>query len=124
MPETRDRGRTPTASIPTQQMSVELSWPRLRAVTIHVSGEVDLCTAPDLADILHREVRGPVDDVVVDLSGVTFLGVAGLNCLLRAGRAADERETGLRIAPGVSYAVSRVFALLRSTLPEVLTRVL
>jgi len=81
-----------------------------------------MCTAGDLADILYSGIRSPVDDVVVDLSGVTFLGVAGLNCLLRAERAADERRTGLRIEPGESYPVNRVFSLLRSTLPETLTR--
>lgn len=120
MPGARDCERTLTASVPARHLSVHLSWPRPRTVTIHVRGEVDQCTAQHLADILANEIDGPADDVVVDLSGVTFFGVAGLNCLLRAARAADERETGLRIGPDVSAAVDRIVSVLRSTLPETL----
>ena len=120
MAEATNLGRTLTAATP----ALRVSWPHPRSVTIHVCGEVDLCTAPDLTEILGREIRGPAADILVDLSSVTFFGVAGLDCLLNAGRAADKFETGLRIEPGESYAVSRVFSLFRSAFPEVLARLL
>lgn len=122
IPELRELGRTAEASASAGIMSVRLSWPLPRSVTIRVRGEVDLCTAPHLADVLSTTIHSPVDDVVIDLSEVTFLSVCGLNCLLGAERAADACRTSLRLDVGESYAVNRLFSLLRSTLPEAFTR--
>lgn len=99
-------------------MSVRISWPLPRSVAIRVSGEVDLCTAPRLERELRQRIRGPVDEVIIDLSQVTFLAVAGLGCLLRAKAAADKAGIRLYIDRGDSRAVNRVFTLLRHTLPE------
>ncbi len=98
-------------------MTVHVSWPLPRSVAIRVCGEVDLCTVPRLEQELRRRIRGPVDEVLVDLSRVSFLAVAGLGCLLRAQEAADERGIPLYIDRGDSRAVNRVFTLLRDTLP-------
>lgn len=60
-----------------------------RAVRVVVRGEVDLVTAP----MLHRHLAGVsgdgVDLVEVDLSGVTFMDVRGVNVLLGAQAAID-----------------------------------
>jgi anti-anti-sigma factor len=56
------------------------------AVVVAICGEVDIATAPELAECLliqrHR-------DVIVDLSGVGFLDSSGLNVLVQARRAAQ-----------------------------------
>ncbi len=98
-------------------MTVRVSRPLPRSVEIGVAGEVDLCTAPRLEDELRRTIGGEVDEVVVDLSRVSFLAVAGIGCLLRAMDAAEERGIGLHIESGDSRAVNRVFSLLSDTLP-------
>ncbi|SDH52421.1 anti-sigma B factor antagonist [Lentzea fradiae] len=53
-------------------------------VLVHVAGELDHSTAPELAERLGDAVRAvvPPAPVVVDLSGVRFLGAQGIGLLL------------------------------------------
>src|SRR5215475_9651470 len=53
---------------------------------VKVSGEVDLATAPQLAEVLGQFANGTLR---VDLSGVTFLDSSGLRTLVRAHRDAQ-----------------------------------
>jgi anti-sigma B factor antagonist len=53
-------------------------------VVVAVAGEVDLATAPDLANCL---VDLTDRDVAVDLSAVTFLDSAGMAALVRGNQA-------------------------------------
>jgi anti-sigma B factor antagonist len=74
-----------------------------------VSGEVDFLTAPGLREGL-LDVLGRPDlpgEVVVDLSRVTFLSVAGLAALAIAHDAADSAGQVLRIRCGTARAVIR-----------------
>lgn len=59
--------------------------------TLHVSGEVDLATVPELRDAAHRLVMdAPGRTVAIDLDGVSVLDDIGLGVLLgSAGRARD-----------------------------------
>jgi anti-anti-sigma factor len=56
---------------------------------VKVSGEVDLATAPELAEVLGQFANGTLR---VDLSEVTFLDSSGLRTLVRAHR--DARRAG------------------------------
>src|SRR4051812_27350270 len=49
---------------------------------VRVAGDVDLATAPALRSLLAR--TGREADVLVDLSGVTFMDCSGLSALLQA----------------------------------------
>ena len=53
------------------------------AHVVHVSGDLDLATAPLLEDAL-ADVAG--DMLVIDLSGCTFLDSAGIRTLVAAAR--------------------------------------
>jgi anti-sigma B factor antagonist len=67
---------------------------------VHVSGDVDMLTAPVLADHVRQQLDGnggPPRSLVIDLSGVTFLGSAGLAVLAEAHNAATERSVDLRV---------------------------
>jgi anti-sigma B factor antagonist len=61
-----------------------------RPVVVHnasgvaVSGEVDLATAPALAERLEESIRESREAFVIDLSETTFVDSSGLHCLLRA----------------------------------------
>lgn len=59
--------------------------------TLHVTGEVDLATVPQLRDAAHRLVmEAPGRTVAIDLDGVSVLDDTGLGVLLgSAGRARD-----------------------------------
>ncbi|MGH3721554.1 MAG: STAS domain-containing protein [Pseudonocardiaceae bacterium] len=50
-------------------------------VVIVVLGEIDSITAPKLSTSLHRELERQPAELVLDLTGVSFLGVAGLQVL-------------------------------------------
>ena len=54
------------------------------ASAIALSGELDIETAPQLAEEVEMAVWGTVGAFVLDLSGLTFLDSSGLHALLRA----------------------------------------
>ena len=73
---------------------VEQDGPRSR---IAVRGEVDIATCPGLDGTVAGLVKGGIDVLEIDLSGVTFMGSSGLASLLRAQRLAVENGGGVRL---------------------------
>ena len=51
---------------------------------VHVHGEIDLYTAPQLWETLDAAIAGTPHELVIDLSDVTFLDSSGLAVLVRA----------------------------------------
>ncbi|MEU8899496.1 STAS domain-containing protein [Nocardia sp. NPDC048505] len=72
------------------------------AVVAAVRGEIDMASAPELEAGLVAALRPAPATLIVDLSGVGFLGSAGLSVLLGVSRAHPELD--LRI---VATAVAR-----------------
>ncbi|MBE1577804.1 STAS domain-containing protein [Amycolatopsis roodepoortensis] len=75
-----------------------------------VTGELDATTTP----LLHRQLDGNLPDrTVIDLSRVTFLGVAGLEVLeaavTRAGR--ERRRLALVTSSPTDLRILRLFGL-------------
>lgn len=84
-----------------------------RAV-VHVGGEVDLDTCPQLRDALAALVDQGIYQVVVDLERVTFLDSSGIGVLVSAYRRIREHGGSLGLfAP--SEKVRRVLELTRVT---------
>jgi anti-anti-sigma factor len=54
------------------------------AWVVRVVGDLDLASAPGLRNRIARAADDPTREVVVDLSGVSFLDCAGLDALLTA----------------------------------------
>ena len=50
---------------------------------IWLEGEHDIATVPALADTLARAISGDAADLVIDLSGVEFIGAATIDELIR-----------------------------------------
>jgi len=69
------------------------------AVVVTVTGGVDLCSAPALISEMDQARRAarPPHPVIVDLSGVDFLGSAGLSLLVEAEQRCVEAGTPLRL---------------------------
>jgi len=65
-------------------------------VTLFVCGEVDLASAPALEQTLRNAEREVTSEMVVDLSGVTFMDSTGLHLLLDARDRASHRGYRLR----------------------------
>lgn len=64
--------------------------------TVVVAGDVDLLTAPHMAAAV-RQAQDRGDAVLLDLSGVDFLGSAGLSVLVQAARRADDAHGRLAV---------------------------
>jgi anti-sigma B factor antagonist len=75
---------------------------------IRVTGELDYVEADETSDQILTAID-TVDQAVVDLSGVSFLGSAGIRVLLRASKRLSDRGGKLRVT-GLSATVRRVFA--------------
>src|SRR5215212_3787076 len=76
------------------------------SVTVTVVGEVDTFTAPVLRSSLDTQLEQSPRELVIDLSGVQFLGSAGLAVLVETQKAARAREVELRLI-ATTRAVTR-----------------
>jgi anti-sigma B factor antagonist len=59
---------------------------------LSVRGEVDVATAPRLAEALREAASASSGDVTVDVSGVTFMDSTGLSALVEARRGLGDRR--------------------------------
>ena len=80
-------------------------------VWLKLTGELDLATAPRLADRLHQ-LRAENRTVVVDLSGVEFMDSSGLHVLFDAVADARTGRWTLDVHGDLSPQVRRVFELM------------
>ena len=78
-------------------------------VTVTVVGEVDTFTAPVLRSSLDSQLEQSPRELVIDLSGVQFLGSAGLAVLVETQKSARSRDVGLRLI-ATTRAVTRASA--------------
>jgi anti-sigma B factor antagonist len=90
-------------------------------VVVAVSGDLDVLTAPELADAIQAAARQEPAALIVDLSGVTFLASAGMNLLITAHRdCASSSQFGV-VADGPATSrplnligIDTIFALYRT----------
>ncbi len=76
------------------------------SVTVTVVGEVDTFTAPVLRSTLDTQLEQTPSELVIDLSGVEFLGSAGLAVLVETQKSARAKDVGLRLI-ATTRAVTR-----------------
>jgi len=67
------------------------------ATVVSVAGEVDMVTTPRLNTCLQEQLAQSPDRLVVDLSGLSFLGSSGLAVLVESLDDARGRGTDLRL---------------------------
>jgi len=99
-------------------LRVSLPIRTAKLVVVDLAGEIDLASCGDLRESLQVAVeivrRG--GRVVVDLSGVSFLAVCGLRCLLEADVALRARDVQLGVVAN-TQAVRIPLTTLRQTRP-------
>ena len=78
---------------------LELSTRTAEDGTVAVSavGEVDTFSAPPLCSLLEAQLERRPPVLVLDLSGIRFLGSAGLAALVETHRTAQARDISLRL---------------------------
>jgi anti-sigma B factor antagonist len=93
-------------------MRVELTRPTRYTVVVSVAGEIDMCSAPRLRELLHHRLTSCTRTVVVDVSAVTFIDSGGLSVLCGAQKHASVRLVSLRLVTGGTGRVDRLIDLL------------
>ncbi|WP_219420013.1 STAS domain-containing protein [Pseudonocardia nigra] len=76
-------------------------------VVVSVSGDLDMVTAPQLQPAVEQCLAGGGALLVIDLSGLTFLGSAGLKVLLDICDLASEQAWAFRVVVGENRQVIR-----------------
>lgn len=96
-----------TVQDPRAEQTIELSvrQPAPGVTVLAVSGEVDMVSAPALRDALVNGL-GDGGTFVVDMTGVTFLGSAGLAVLVEAARLTQQANATLKVV-ATARAVTR-----------------
>lgn len=80
-------------------------------VLVHVTGELDMASAPRLWATLSEVLRCPeVRLAIVDLGAVSFLAVAGMRILAQALALAEHHRTAFRVVVDRSHPVVRRMA--------------
>ncbi|WP_447007039.1 STAS domain-containing protein [Saccharothrix isguenensis] len=64
---------------------------------VGVAGELDMATVPVVEEFVHRRLAHGVGTLVLDLTGVTFLGSTGINLLINLDAACAASGTKLRL---------------------------
>jgi anti-anti-sigma factor len=77
---------------------------------VEVVGEIDMATAPRLAEAVDA-TTDTTKRVVVNLSQVTFLDSSTLNTLVRCRRELSSRNVALRVVAPDDRVVQRVFEI-------------
>ena len=65
--------------------------------TVVLDGEIDIATAPAIRRILLAAISGGNVHLAVDMSGVTFIGAAGIGVLVAAANRARQAGGGLSL---------------------------
>jgi anti-sigma B factor antagonist len=78
------------------------------------AGEIDLCAAPALREVL-TEAAESADRIIVDLTDVTFLDSTGMTVMLDALNRHHHRQRGTLCLVGLSQAVHKVLDITHLT---------
>jgi anti-sigma B factor antagonist len=81
-----------------------------KVLDVRVRGELDMGTSAQLSAALGAAADEPVDEVTLDLSGVTFIDSSALRVLVLSGRALAESGRTLQIGPR-SDLVARILTM-------------
>lgn len=87
--------------------------PDVDAITVRLSGEIDVANATALTDALEA-VSEPGRRLVLDMAEVTFIDSSGINVLLRAANWLGDRHAGLTIG-AASVNVRKILEILGLT---------
>jgi anti-sigma B factor antagonist len=91
-------------------VAVELHGPRSSVAIVAPAGELDTVTAPGLRVELITQIECR-SHVILDLSGLSYLGSAGLKVIVEAHHAAQERGGILRISGAGRRIVARSLSI-------------
>lgn len=81
------------------------------ACVVHIHGEVDISNAEDVLAAIETAVPPGADELVVDLTGTSYLDSAGVGLLLRLGERLRGRRQEMRLVAPPDHPVRAVLDL-------------
>jgi anti-sigma B factor antagonist len=98
---------------PLEVLDLDLSWERTDVAAIHVRGELDRDSVPELASRVKEVLAAgsPCRTLILDLGGLRFMDVGGMRLLLDA----HEQATGSGVAFLIVGCPPRILRVLRIT---------
>ncbi|MER7016107.1 STAS domain-containing protein [Saccharopolyspora sp. NPDC000359] len=81
-------------------LRLHLTYPSRGAVVVTAVGDIDTATTPRVAALLWPRLLTKLSSVVLDLSGVTFLGVEGVALISAARAYAPHRDVEFTVVGG------------------------
>ena len=101
-------GRVASEGPLSSQLRARVSRPHQDALVVAVDGDIDAATIEYLQQVLWPRLSAAVGTVVVELTGVGFLGVAGLQLLHHAHLWAQQRGIAVGLVLGGGEAARAV----------------
>jgi anti-anti-sigma factor len=93
-----------------QSIAVTVDAVHEHRVRVSACGELDLSTAPQLAEVLRHEIDLG-RDVLLDLSAVSFIDSSGLHAIISAAHAARSRGRELTLHPVLGAQAQRLLEI-------------
>jgi anti-anti-sigma factor len=75
-----------TRSNDLQPLTMTTDWPRPNVCLVELAGELDIATAPLLAEYLREQTTSTPTYLLLDLAAVNFLAAAGVTLIVNALR--------------------------------------
>jgi len=94
-----------------EPVEIRVSQPPPRAV-VHLAGEIDMRSAPTVQGSLLDLTRGPLERIVLDLSGVNYIDSSGVGTLVVLKREIEKLRAKIVLA-GLQPRVKSVFEITR-----------
>ncbi|HET9257180.1 MAG TPA: STAS domain-containing protein [Pseudonocardiaceae bacterium] len=91
-------GDTPKGTVGLPPFQVTVTQLAQAVPVVHVAGELDMLTGPLLEEHLHNQLAALPARLIVDLSGVSFLGSSGLAVLVSIRDTAERQGTRLQLS--------------------------
>lgn len=79
---------------------------------VKVAGEIDVCTAPEFKSIINKAVFSGADNLIIDLTDVSYMDSSGFGTLLGATKRLRPRG-GMVNLVGCSEAIERMLKITR-----------
>jgi len=96
-----------TEPVPTGELRQHVTYPAPGTAVLAVAGEVDMGTATRLEEMLQSRLCSQLRQLVLDLSHVAFLGVAGVSAISAAELRARCSGATLIVVTGGNRPVTR-----------------
>ncbi|NIJ13809.1 anti-anti-sigma factor [Saccharomonospora amisosensis] len=96
---------------PASGLRVDERRPDQDTLILAVRGELDLLTAPYLAARISARLDGSLKAVIVDLSGLGFIGAAGMSVLVDSRELVERHGAMLQVITGENRCVVRALRL-------------